>query len=136
MVVADTNVLAYYLLRTEGVVEEARTFWRVAQDVAAPDSWRAELANVLWLAIRAGVIDLRGAQRRFRRAESLIGKTVSTRSLRPLALRLAVQSDHPAYDTLFVALAIREGGPLATFDRRVLERFPRIARRPSDLGTP
>lgn len=38
------------------------------------------------------------------------------------------------YDTLFVELADREKAPLATFDRRLLDTWPEIARRPADLG--
>ncbi len=134
MVVADTNVLAYYLLRTEPFAGEARRFWRIFEAVAAPDSWRAELMNVLWMAVRTKYIDLAGAHRRFRRAENLIAETVPARLLRPAALRLAVQYDHPAYDTLFVAAAQRHRAPLATFDKGLLARFPAVAYRPGRIA--
>ena len=37
--VVDTNVLAYYLLRTEPFYEDACSFFRAAREVWAPDSW-------------------------------------------------------------------------------------------------
>ena len=43
--VVDTNVVAYFLLGTEPFVDEARRFWE------------AELANVVWMAIRSGIIE-------------------------------------------------------------------------------
>ena len=46
-VVVDTNVLAYYLLKTEPFVDELRGFWRRVEAAHAPASWEAELANVL-----------------------------------------------------------------------------------------
>jgi predicted nucleic acid-binding protein len=135
MAVVDTNVLAYLLLGTEPFRAEVGDFWRQASDVIAPDSWRCELANVLWMAVRAEVITQDGAQRRFRRAERLIGRTESARPLRAPAIGVAVREDHPVYDTLFVVLARREGLPLATFDRRLLDRFPDVAVRPGQLAS-
>lgn len=132
--VVDTDVLAYTLLGTQPFVDEVRRFWRSGAEVCAPDSWRVELANVLWMAVRAGVIDRAGAQRRFRRGESLVALTVGVRALRAPALALAISRGHPVYDTLFVALALREGVPLVTFDRRLLERFPGVAVRPHECG--
>ena len=70
-VVVDTNVIAYYLLRTEPFAEECKTFWRNASEVAAPSSWESELANVLWFAIRAGVLDLAQGTEHLRIAREL-----------------------------------------------------------------
>lgn len=49
------------------------------------------------------------------------------------ALARASHSGVAAYDTLFVELAFREQLPLATFDRKVLDIFPEIAKRPSEI---
>jgi len=38
-----------------------------------------------------------------------------------------------AYDTLFVELADRMGTPLVTFDQRLLDEFPKLAKRPAAL---
>jgi len=131
--VADTNVLAYYLLRTEPFYEEARSFWQATEEVWAPDSWRIELLNVLWLAVRAGVLQLPQAELYITRAESLVTNTYPVMDLAEAAIRLAVSHQHPAYDTAFVALATRKNLPLATFDGKVLERFPEQASLPSAI---
>ena len=75
-VVVDTNIVAYYLLRTEPFVDEVRRLWRAVTDPLAPSSWQAELTNVLWLAIRAGVIDVQQGVERLRMAKALGIKSV------------------------------------------------------------
>lgn len=131
--VVDTNVLAYYLLRTDPFFDETRAFWRNAEEAWAPDSWRAEFLNVLWLACRAGALDAIQAEKTLFLAERLVTKTVSSRQFANSALHLAMVHQHPAYATLFVALAMREDVPLVTWDRGLLTKFPNRAMRPSDV---
>ena len=50
--IVDTNVVAHYLLATELFVDETRQFWRAVSQPLAPAIWAAELANVIWMAIR------------------------------------------------------------------------------------
>jgi predicted nucleic acid-binding protein len=52
------------------------------------------------------------------------------------ALVRACESGVSAYGTLFVELAEREGLPLATFDKALLERFPSVAHRPAAIVQP
>ncbi len=131
--IVDTNVLAYYLLRTEPFYAEVRAFWATVQEAWVPDSWRAEFLNVLWLAVRAGVIDPIQAEKRLFLAERLVNKTIPARQVGKAALHLAITHDHPAYDTIFVALAILENVPLVTFDQGLLRKFPERAKRPSEV---
>lgn len=132
--IVDTNVLAYYLLRTEPFYAETKAFWEAADEAWAPDSWRAEFLNVLWLAVRAGVIDPIQAERRLFLAERLITKTIPVWQVATSALHLAMTHEHPAYDTIFVALAILEDVPLVTCDQKLLGKFPEWARRPGSFA--
>jgi predicted nucleic acid-binding protein len=132
--VVDTNVVAYYLLATEPFVEEVRAFWHRPLDLAAPTLWEAEMANVLWMAARTGVIEKRVALRRLGLAARLGIRSVPIRRLWRGALARALNSNVAAYDTLFVELAARERKPLVTFDVRLLSAFPDVAVRPSALA--
>lgn len=134
--VVDTNVVAYYLLRTEPFVAEAAAFWSRIRQVHAPASWEAEVANVVWMATRAGLLDGKQGIERLRLARSLDVASVPVAELWEGALVRAVASDHPVYDTLFVELAVRLGCPLATFDRGLLEKFGPTARRPAEVVRP
>ena len=129
-VVVDTNVVAYYLLATEPFVEEVRGFWHRPLDLAAPALWEAGMSNVLWMAVRTGVIDKRVALQRLGMAARLGIRSVATRRLWRGALARAMNSTIAAYDTLFVELAVRERRPLVTFDAKLLATFPEVAVRP------
>jgi predicted nucleic acid-binding protein len=132
--IVDTNVIAYHLLGTPAFVEEARAFLRSAGELLAPASWAAELANVVCIAIREGVLPREEGARRLYLAGRLQVRSVPVRLLWQGALALAIESRLAAYDTLFVELAARRGLPLITFDRKLLHTFPHLARRPADFA--
>lgn len=129
----DTNVIAHHLLGTAPFAEEAGQFWRAAGEVCAPAVWEAELANVLWMAIRKEILQPEEAISRLGLAARLGIYSVPSRNLWQGALVRAVPSGIAVYDTLFVELAHREGIPLATFDVHLCKTFPDIAKRPREL---
>jgi len=131
--VIDTNVVAYFLLGAEAFVDEARTCFENVSDPVAPAHWEAELTNVVWMAIRTGVLPAEEGPVRLGLARRLGIQSVPTTTLCQGALLRAVTSGVPVYDTLFVELAARTATPLVTFDKAVLRAFPDLARRPRDL---
>lgn len=131
--VIDTNVVAYLLLGTEAFVDEARAcFERVATPLA-PAHWEAELTNVVWMAVKAGVLSAADGPARLGLARRLGIESVATSTLSQGALLRAIESGVSVYDTLFVELAARSACPLVTFDKAVLKAFPDFACRPRDL---
>lgn len=128
--VVDTNVIAYHLLNTPQFAAEVRAFWRVADEVLAPALWEAELANVLWMAVRSGVVSGEQAAAKLVLAGRLGIHSVPARTLWHGALLRAVESGIPVYDTLFVELAEREELPLVTFDSKMARAFPQVCKRP------
>ncbi len=132
-VVIDTNVVAYYLLKTEPYYEEARALWHKVKDPIAPSFWAAEFANAVWGVTRKGVLEPAEALERLRLATLLGIESVETQRLWSGALSRSLAANHPVYDTLFVELATREAVPLATFDQRLLGLFPKVAQRPNSL---
>jgi predicted nucleic acid-binding protein len=131
--VVDTNVLVYLLLGTRPFVDEASRFWHAVDGTVAPAVWEAELANVVWMAIRAEVIPAEEGRKRLSLATKLGIQSIPSKTLWHGALERAVQSGVAVYDTLFVELAIRENLPLVTFDAKVLAAFPDVAVRPRVL---
>ncbi len=132
--VVDTNVIAYLLLGSERFLDEARGGMTAISRAMAPAHWEAELANVVWMAVRTGVLPAEEGPVRFRLARGLGIESVATTTLCQGALLRSVNSGVSVYDTLFVELAIRERCPLATFDKAVLKAFPEVAVRPGRLG--
>jgi len=131
--VVDTNLVAYYLLGTPPYAGEARRFWRAVGETVAPALWEAELANVVWMAVRSGVLKADEGANRLDLAARLGIRSVPSKTLRLGALALSVESGVAVYDTLFVELARRERLRLATFDRKLLAAFPGTAARPGEL---
>jgi predicted nucleic acid-binding protein len=131
--VIDTNVVAYALLGTVGFVDEATNCLARISRGLAPGHWEAELANVIWMAVRTGVVKAEAGAERLTLARRLGIQTVATASLCQGALLRSLASGVAVYDTVFVELAIRERCPLATFDKGILKAFPDVAVRPSAL---
>ena len=131
--VVDTNVVAYFLFGTQPFASEARQFWSAVGESIAPAVWEAELANVVWMAIRTGVVPAEEGSKRLDLAARLGIRSVPSRTLWHGALSRSIESGLAVYDSLFVELARRLGLPLATFDKRVIAAFPHVAKRPSAL---
>ncbi len=132
-VVVDTNVLAYHLLGTPRFAAEAAAILGAAEEILAPALWEAELANVIWVAVRANVLPAQEAPSRLALAARLGVQSVPIRKLWHGALVRSLQSDVAVYDTLFVELADRERLTLATFDRKLIQAFPELAKRPREI---
>jgi len=131
--VVDTNVAAYYLLGTEQFLSESRRFIAALTSGLAPVIWEAELTNVVWLAIRAGVLPVSAGPVRLLQAARIGIESVPIRPLWQGALQRSLISGVAVYNAFFVELAVRERCPLATFDKAVLNAFPEIAMRPGAL---
>lgn len=131
--VVDTNVVAYYLLGTEAHADEARDALERVSTLLAPGHWEAELANVVWMAVRSGVLTETEGPVRLGLARRLAVESIGTSTLCQGALLRALATGVSVYDTLFVELAARSRCPLLTFDKAVLRAFPDVAKRPRDL---
>jgi predicted nucleic acid-binding protein len=131
--VVDTNVIAYLLLGTPPFITEVRHFWQAVDETFAPAVWEAELANVMWMAIRNGVLIPEDGPQRLRLAARLGIQSAPCRSLWEGALVRAISFQLSPYDSLFVELAARRRIPLATFDSKILSKFPAVAARPASL---
>ena len=131
--VVDTNIVAYLLLGTEAFVDEAKECFVAVTNPIAPVHWEAELANVVWMAVRTGILPAAEGPARLRLARRLGVESVATATLCQGALLRSVSSGVAVYDTLFVELAARARCPLLTFDKAIIRAFPSIAIRPRDL---
>ncbi len=130
--VVDTNVIAYYLLGTTEFLAEVQPFWASGHELLAPALWEAELANVIWMAVRSGALPASAAPARLTLAGRLGIHSVPSRTLWQGALLRAIQSGTAVYDTLFVELADREAVPLVTFDEKLARAWPGQCRRPGE----
>jgi len=125
VIVVDTNVIAYLLIRTLHSAESDRAL-ALDRDWAAPYLWRSEFRNVLLQYLIAGRMDVVTALEYARDAQLLLhGREYNVDAA--AVLPLAVQSNCSAYDCEFVALAQSLGVPLVTSDRKLAARFKSTA---------
>ena len=121
MIIADTNLIAYLLIRGQNTAEAEAVFRKDSQWVA-PRFWRSEFRNVLVLSLRHKLIEMEDALEAMEQAERLIGgQEFEVESSR--VLRLAATSGCSAYDCEFVVLAQNLGVPMVTSDRELIAKF-------------
>lgn len=131
MIVADTNLIAYFLIEGD-LTEEAEAVYQKDDHWIAPYLWRSEFRNILALYLRQNLISLETAKEIIDRAEILLsGKEYEVDSER--ILKLATISHLSAYDCEYVTLAQDLSIYLITSDRKILKAFPKIAISPADF---
>ena len=126
MIVADTNLIACFLLK--GPASSAAESVFLADPAwIVPRLWRSEFRNVLATHLRAGLVELEDAREIFKKA-ALILSSGERDVPEDRILGLAAESGCSAYDCEFVALAEFHQVPLVTADKKLLKAFPGSAR--------
>ena len=125
MIVADTNLIAYFFIK-EPLSGVAEAVFRKDADWAAPQFWRSEFRSVLAKFVRRGSMQFSDALNTMQDAEDLFwGREFRVDSGPVLAS--ANQSGCSPYDCEYVLLAQELDVPLVTDDRKVLAAFPDTA---------
>lgn len=120
--VIDASVALKWIFPEEHS-EEALKLFKTHSEASVPDFFFAEIGSVLWQRVKKGSITSEEAQLTAQSFESLPLTLVhhSTRPLLPAALEIAYQTGATVYDSLYVALAQREGSHCITADRKLVE---------------
>lgn len=129
MIVVDTNVIAYLLLRGDHS-EASERLYKVDPDWVAPRLWSDEFLNVLCTYERNGLLDAQDAANIL--ADSLLlmdGKSYDIPPHRTLST--ARRSGCSGYDSQYIALAEELGIKLYTHNKRILVACPGLAVTPS-----
>lgn len=100
--------------------DRARSLLDSKHRLIAPDLLWIEVASVVWKVARRGAISDDEAQQIIADAAAFPVETVESFPLLPEALRIATEADRTVYDSLYVALAAREGAAMVTADERLV----------------
>ena len=122
--VVDANVFIYAVFNVPGVGGDAKEVLRRVDEVHAPASLLAELVSTVWQKAKRGEVTPADGRTGLAAFPALIDRTADVAALWDRALDLSLAKDHSPYDTLFVALAEREGLRVVTFDRTLARKFP------------
>jgi predicted nucleic acid-binding protein len=93
--------------------------------LVAPAILPAEVANALWKRMRRGDMDRRKTLETGQRFEDICPILLPIEDLVQRALELAIDSRHPVYDCLYVALAEELNADLISADERLYRTFAR-----------
>jgi predicted nucleic acid-binding protein len=119
--VIDASIAIKWVIEEEGT-SQALTLRREAR-LLAPELLVAECANILWKKARRNELSREEALLAARLLQTAAIELVPTRSLLAAATRIAIELDHPAYDCLYLALAIENDCPFVTADERFLRKL-------------
>ena len=131
MIVADTNIISYFLLPTpySDLVDK---LYKLDSEWIAPTLWKSEFRNVLALYLRKEIITFEKALQLQETAESsMADNEFDVSSAQVLAL--VDKSNCSSYDCEFIALAQHLNIPLVTQDKKVLREFPSISNTVADF---
>jgi predicted nucleic acid-binding protein len=109
------------------VVEEAGTLHALAirqkAKLIAPELLVAECANILWKKVQRNELLKEEALLAARLLQGAEIELAPTRSLFEAATRMSIEIDHPAYDCLYLALAVEKKCQFVTSDQRFLRKL-------------
>jgi predicted nucleic acid-binding protein len=120
-VVIDASIAIKWVIEEEGSPQSL--LLRQRATLCAPELLIAECANILWKKVRLNELLAVEALLAARLLQAASVELVPTRSLLEAATRIAIALDHPAYDALYIALAIERDCPFVTADERLVRKL-------------
>ena len=126
MIVVDTNIISYLYISSEHS-KQSDDLLAFDSDWVAPILWRSEFRNVLALYLRKDLLALDDILLIIHQAEKLLSDGEYEISSAHI-MQLVKISSCSAYDCEFIALAQHLNVPLITADKKLLNKFPNIAK--------
>lgn len=119
--VIDASIAVKWVVEEDGTAE-ALTLRRHAKFIA-PELLTAECANILWKKVQRRELSKDEALLAGRLLQTAEVEFLPTRHLLEAATRMAIELNHPAYDCLYLALAVERDCRLVTCDERLLRKL-------------
>jgi len=125
MIVVDTNIIVYFLIRGKRT-EAAHEVWKKDPQWVVPALWRSEFMNVLVMYVEHGGLSKSSCMKLFHDAVDLF---LHQEAAAPLldVLSTALSAHITAYDSYYISLARFLDLPLITQDSELLKKFPSVA---------
>lgn len=119
--VIDASIAVKWLVEERGTPEALAL--RQKAKLIAPELLVAECANILWKKVKREELLKPEALLAARLLQGAEIELLPTRSLFEAATRMSIEIDHPAYDCLYLALAVEKECPFVTADVRFLRKL-------------
>ena len=119
--VIDASIAVKWVVEEHGTPEALAL--RQKAKLIAPELLIAECANILWKKVKREELLKQEALLAARLLQGAEIELLPTRSLFEAATRMSIEIDHPAYDCLYLALAVEKECPFVTADERFLRKL-------------
>jgi predicted nucleic acid-binding protein len=124
-IVIDASIAIKWVVEEDGTADALALL--KAGNLAAPDLLIAECANILWKKVRREELLRDEAVMAARLLQGVDIEIFPTRQLLKTATSVAIDLDHPAYDCIYLALALDNGWRFVTADERFRRKLRQTA---------
>ena len=119
--VVDASVAVRWLVDMDGVAQADALLQR-GEPLIAPDLVFSEITNAAWKMTALADLPRETATEAVLKSSDFVQEIVACRELKELALAIAIELRHPAYDCFYLALAQQRDCQMITADVRLLAR--------------
>jgi predicted nucleic acid-binding protein len=126
-VVIDASIAVKWVVEEDGTPQALRL--RRQARLIAPELLVAECANILWKKVVRDELSREEALLAARLLQASDLELLPTRLLLEPATRIAIELGHPAYDCVYLALAVERDCRFVTADERLLRKLEQGPRR-------
>ena len=119
--VIDASIAIKWVVEEDGTSEAVAL--RQRAQLIAPELLVAECANILWKKVQRDELLKKDALLAARLLQAAEIELVPMRSLFEAATRMSIEIEHPAYDCMYLALAVEKKCQFVTADERLLRKL-------------
>jgi predicted nucleic acid-binding protein len=119
--VIDASIAVKWVVEEDGTAE-ALTLRQRAK-LIAPELLIAECANILWKKVRLDELSKAEALTAARLLQAADIELLPMRFLFEATTRMSIEIDHPAYDCIYVVMAVENKCQFVTADQRLLRKL-------------
>jgi predicted nucleic acid-binding protein len=121
--VIDASIAVKWVVEEDGTPEALAL--RQTAKLMAPELLVAECANIFWKKVRRNELSRQEALLAARLLQGAEIELLPMRSLLEAATRISIEIDHPAYDCVYLSLAVAKKCQFVTADEQFLGKLHR-----------
>jgi predicted nucleic acid-binding protein len=120
MIIIDASVAVKWVVSESGSTEAAALLDQGR--LGAPTLWLSEASNALWAKVMRQQLTPEEARGQAAELADAPVVPIALPGLLPVAMRLALELEHPIYDCFYLSAAIQKDTYVVTADRRFFEK--------------
>src|ERR671918_63748 len=126
MIIVDASVAVKWVVSESGSIEAAALLDQ--RRLGAPTLWLSEACNALWAKVMRHQLMPEEARGQAAELADAPVVPIPLPGLLPVAMRLALELEHPIYDCFYLSAAMQRDTHVVTADRRL---FTKVAAHPA-----